>query len=115
MTTNRYKYFRWTKRTARVTFTYVVFVPALFGILAYSTDVSRRRSCRPTVRKRNMETNANVCSLTGQVEPTGKAERRCFDRVLEREDVRGTDESTIVYMDYRLGNSQYNKIMEEKT
>ncbi|KIH93094.1 NADH:ubiquinone oxidoreductase 6.6kD subunit [Sporothrix brasiliensis 5110] len=38
MTTNRYKYFRWTKRTARITFTYVVFVPALFGILAYSTD-----------------------------------------------------------------------------
>lgn len=38
MTTNRYKYFRWTKRTARITFMYVAVVPTLFGILAYSTE-----------------------------------------------------------------------------
>ncbi|KAH6661394.1 hypothetical protein BKA67DRAFT_654513 [Truncatella angustata] len=38
MQTNRAKYFRWTPRTARITFMYVVFVPALFGILAYQTD-----------------------------------------------------------------------------
>ncbi|KAI1326077.1 NADH:ubiquinone oxidoreductase 6.6kD subunit [Xylariaceae sp. FL0255] len=38
MQTNRHKYFRWTPRTARITFTYVVVVPALLGILAYKTD-----------------------------------------------------------------------------
>ena len=40
MTTNRVKYFRFTPRTARITFMYVAFVPTLFGILAYQTDVS---------------------------------------------------------------------------
>ena len=40
MSANRWKYFRWTPRTARVTFKYVVFFPALVGYLAYSTDVS---------------------------------------------------------------------------
>lgn len=40
MQTNRVKYFRWTPRTARITFMYVVFVPTLFGIVAYQTDVS---------------------------------------------------------------------------
>lgn len=38
MTTNRVKYFRFTPRTARITFMYVAFVPTLFGILAYQTD-----------------------------------------------------------------------------
>ncbi|CAK7238822.1 MAG: hypothetical protein STHCBS139747_000242 [Sporothrix thermara] len=38
MTLNRYKYFRWTPRTARITFMYVAVVPTLFGILAYSTE-----------------------------------------------------------------------------
>ncbi|EON98118.1 putative nadh:ubiquinone oxidoreductase subunit protein [Phaeoacremonium minimum UCRPA7] len=38
MTNNRYKYFRWTPRTAWITFVYVGLVPALFGIVAYSTD-----------------------------------------------------------------------------
>ncbi|KAI0180826.1 NADH:ubiquinone oxidoreductase 6.6kD subunit [Hypoxylon sp. FL1284] len=38
MTTNRHKYFRWTARTGRITFMYAVFVPVLFGILAYKTD-----------------------------------------------------------------------------
>ncbi len=40
MTTNRYKYFRWTNRTARITFMFVAVVPTLFGILSYSTEVS---------------------------------------------------------------------------
>ncbi|KAI2639652.1 NADH:ubiquinone oxidoreductase 6.6kD subunit [Hypomontagnella submonticulosa] len=38
MTTNRHKYFRWTPRSARITFMYVLFVPTLFGIVAYNTD-----------------------------------------------------------------------------
>ncbi|KAL2357017.1 hypothetical protein BJ546DRAFT_424476 [Cryomyces antarcticus] len=36
--TNRAKYFRWTGRTARITFAYVVLVPSMFGYLAYTTD-----------------------------------------------------------------------------
>ncbi|KAI6082885.1 NADH:ubiquinone oxidoreductase 6.6kD subunit [Hypoxylon rubiginosum] len=38
MTTNRHKFFRWTPRTARITFMYAVFVPMIFGIVAYKTD-----------------------------------------------------------------------------
>ena len=40
MMVNRHKYFRWTGRTARITFAYVVAFPALIGYLAYTTDVS---------------------------------------------------------------------------
>ncbi|CAI6336581.1 unnamed protein product [Periconia digitata] len=40
MTVNRHKYFRWTPRTAWITFAYVVVVPGLFGIAGYMTDVS---------------------------------------------------------------------------
>ncbi|KAI3337608.1 NADH:ubiquinone oxidoreductase 6.6kD subunit [Xylariaceae sp. AK1471] len=38
MTTNRHKYFRWTKRTAGLTFVYAILVPSIFGIVAYQTD-----------------------------------------------------------------------------
>ncbi|KAK5664234.1 hypothetical protein OQA88_450 [Cercophora sp. LCS_1] len=38
MKTNRYKYFRWTPRTAWITFMYVAFVPSVVGVIAYSTD-----------------------------------------------------------------------------
>jgi hypothetical protein len=37
---NRHKYFRWTGRTARITFAYVVAFPAFIGYWAYVTDVS---------------------------------------------------------------------------
>lgn len=37
---NRYKYFRWTPRTAKLTFWYVFAVPTLLGILAFKTEVS---------------------------------------------------------------------------
>jgi len=39
MTTNRHKYFRWTPRTAWVTFVYVAVVPSIFGYMAYKSDV----------------------------------------------------------------------------
>ena len=39
MTTNRYKYFRWTPRTAWITFVYVAVVPTIVGTLAYKTEV----------------------------------------------------------------------------
>ena len=40
MYVNRHKYFRWTRRTTWLTFAYVVAVPAVFGYMAYTTDVS---------------------------------------------------------------------------
>ncbi len=40
MYVNRHKYFRWTPRTAWLTFVYVVAVPTVFGTMAYVTDVS---------------------------------------------------------------------------
>ena len=45
MTSNRYKYFRWTPRTARITFAYMVVVPAIVGYIAYKTDVSALSVC----------------------------------------------------------------------
>ncbi|KAI0393619.1 NADH:ubiquinone oxidoreductase 6.6kD subunit [Xylariaceae sp. FL0594] len=38
MTTNRHKFFRWTKRTAGLTFIYAVVVPSIVGVIAYRTD-----------------------------------------------------------------------------
>lgn len=38
MQTNRYKYFRWTPRTARIAFTWVFVVPSIVGYLSYKTD-----------------------------------------------------------------------------
>ncbi|KAI1201266.1 NADH:ubiquinone oxidoreductase 6.6kD subunit [Nemania serpens] len=38
MTTNRHKYFRWSRKTAGVTFVYTVLVPTIIGIIAYQTD-----------------------------------------------------------------------------
>lgn len=39
MFVNRHQYFRWTPRTAYLTFAYVVAFPAFIGYLAYTTDV----------------------------------------------------------------------------
>lgn len=41
MYVNRHKYFRWTPRTAGITFMYMVVVPAIVGYIGYTTDVSR--------------------------------------------------------------------------
>ncbi|KAI9788494.1 MAG: hypothetical protein M1835_002241 [Candelina submexicana] len=38
MYVNRHKYFRWTPRTAWLTFVYVVAVPSIFGYMGYVTD-----------------------------------------------------------------------------
>lgn len=40
MTTNRHKYFRWTRRTAWLSFAYVMLVPAMLGTAGYMTEVS---------------------------------------------------------------------------
>lgn len=39
MTVNRHKYFRWTPRTAWITFAYAILVPAMLGTAGYMTDV----------------------------------------------------------------------------
>lgn len=36
----RHHYFRWTPRTARLTFIYVALIPTMMGYIAYKTDVS---------------------------------------------------------------------------
>ncbi|CEJ82737.1 Putative NADH:ubiquinone oxidoreductase 6.6kD subunit [[Torrubiella] hemipterigena] len=38
MQRTRHQYFRWTPRTARITFMYVCVVPAIMGYIAYKTD-----------------------------------------------------------------------------
>ncbi|PHH85721.1 hypothetical protein CDD83_11252 [Cordyceps sp. RAO-2017] len=38
MQKNRHRYFRWTPRTARITFMYMVVVPAITGYIMYKTD-----------------------------------------------------------------------------
>ncbi|KOS16950.1 hypothetical protein ESCO_004629 [Escovopsis weberi] len=38
MQKERHKYFRWTPRTARLSFIYIAVVPAIFGYVAYKTD-----------------------------------------------------------------------------
>lgn len=42
MTVNRHKYFRWTKRTAWITFAYVALVPGLMAAAGYKYEVSWR-------------------------------------------------------------------------
>ena len=39
MIQNRYKHFRWTKRTVGITFVYVIVVPTIVGYLGYKNDV----------------------------------------------------------------------------
>jgi hypothetical protein len=38
MVVNRHKYFRWTRRTATLSFVYVMAVPAALGYFGYITD-----------------------------------------------------------------------------
>lgn len=40
MMKTRHHYFRWTPRTAKITFIYVGVIPAIMGYIAYKTDVS---------------------------------------------------------------------------
>ncbi|KAM0428265.1 hypothetical protein ACHAPT_007166 [Fusarium lateritium] len=38
MMKSRHHYFRWTPRTAKITFIYVAVIPAIMGYIAYKTD-----------------------------------------------------------------------------
>lgn len=46
MYVKRHEYFRWTPKTAWVTFAYVVAVPAAFIYMGWTTDVSSLRMLR---------------------------------------------------------------------
>jgi hypothetical protein len=37
---NRWKYFKWTPRVARIGFMYAIFTPAVMAYVFYKTDVS---------------------------------------------------------------------------
>ena len=50
----RHHYFRWTPRTARITFIYVAVIPSIMGYVAYQTDVSQKKA----------PTNPQLCRLT---------------------------------------------------
>ena len=39
MSAHRYKYFRWTPRTAWISIAYVILFPSFLGYVAYNTDV----------------------------------------------------------------------------
>jgi hypothetical protein len=39
MSSNRYKYFKWTPRTTRVSLMYIVVVPSIFAYIGYKTEV----------------------------------------------------------------------------
>ncbi|EPE36756.1 hypothetical protein GLAREA_08919 [Glarea lozoyensis ATCC 20868] len=41
---SRHKYFRWTGRTARITFAYMFLFPAFIGVLAYRYEVCNTRA-----------------------------------------------------------------------
>ncbi|KAF4449844.1 NADH:ubiquinone oxidoreductase 6.6kD subunit [Fusarium austroafricanum] len=38
MMKTRHHYFRWTNRTAKITFIYVAVIPSIMGYIAYKTD-----------------------------------------------------------------------------
>lgn len=45
MFTNRHKYFRWTGRTAAITFVFGAFIPSILGYFAYTTEVRTSIRC----------------------------------------------------------------------
>lgn len=59
MFVKRHEYFRWTRRTAWLTFVYVAAVPSVFYYMAHTTDVSCDLS--PTARfNAGMRSTRNV-------------------------------------------------------
>ena len=74
MMVNRHKYFRWTGRTARITFAYMVAFPAFIGYLAYTTDV-RSLGIK--------EGGSLLIRSLGQVGYEGEEERRYYCGILD--------------------------------
>lgn len=57
MQKNRYKYFRWTPRTATITFMYVIVGPAIVGYIGYKTQVSDALGRKRAVDKQPWESS----------------------------------------------------------
>mgnify|MGYP004729972587 CR=1 FL=1 len=55
MMKTRHHYFRWTPRTAKITFVYVAVIPAIMGYIAYKTDVSLATESATTIEKLTSE------------------------------------------------------------
>jgi len=78
MTVNRHKYFRWTRRTAWLTFTYMVLVPSILGTAGYMTEVSgsdtqlQGRGKRCSMRDASLMENLGDCRLTWSLRANGK-------------------------------------------
>lgn len=76
MTFNRYQYFRWTRRTALISFNYIILAPAILGVAAWATEV---RSERPASNlapralwKRKADLIGDDCRANGT---SGRSER----------------------------------------
>lgn len=84
MQTNRYKFFRWTPRTANITVMYLVVVPAILGVIAYKTDVSHLpRPPESAATGYRAVLLTTCCARAGQVGSQGKEEGRRHPGVLE--------------------------------
>ncbi|KAK4456083.1 hypothetical protein QBC34DRAFT_388885 [Podospora aff. communis PSN243] len=70
MQTNRHKYFRWTPRTAWITFMYVAVVPGICGYIAYKNDVSTHTSRRGRISARV----GSNCGISGSLGSSGEAQ-----------------------------------------
>ena len=55
MMKTRHHYFRWTPRTAKITFIYVGVIPAIMGYIAYKTDVSLAAAAATTIEMLTFE------------------------------------------------------------
>lgn len=65
MAVDRYKHFRWTPRTAWITVAYVCIVPAMFGYIGYTTDVSRKHMFSNVIEpKGGLLSVYGVCAAT---------------------------------------------------
>jgi len=91
MWVNRHKYFRWTGRTAGISFAYMVAFPAFIGWIAFTTDVSILNG---RVRGRML------MRIAGKMGYERQTERGCDCGVLgDWEDSLGWDGGPIVHME----------------
>ena len=89
----RHEYFRWTPRTAGITFVYVVAIPFVLGVIGYTSDVSLS-----TIR-----VSATMLTMTkGKVRLQRKAPRRYNFRVLN---VKSESIKSAVYLLRRRGTN----------
>lgn len=66
----RHHYFRWTPRTARITFTYVVLIPSIVGYAAYQTEVSRRRRPLCARPRTDWHRDSSISGRSGRATPS---------------------------------------------